>query len=38
MKSEKEWEEYWKWYCSEHPDADGADYADEREAFFEGGN
>ena len=31
-----EWLEQWKAYCEWNPDADGADYHDEREAFFEG--
>ena len=34
--AELEWQEQWKAYCQEYPDADGADYHDEREAFFEG--
>ena len=33
---EAEWQEYWKQYCINNPDADGADYADEKEAFYEG--
>lgn len=33
---EKQWQEYWKQYCLNNPDADCTDYADEREAFFEG--
>lgn len=34
----EEWNEYWKEYVKNNPDADGSDYADEKEAFFEGTN
>ena len=36
QRAELEWQEQWKAYCEWNPDADGADYHDEREAFFEG--
>ena len=28
------WELYWEQYVIDHPDADGADYNEEIEAFF----
>ena len=34
--AEAEWKEHWQEYCKWNPDADGFDYADEKEAFFEG--
>ena len=35
-RADAEWLEYWKAYCIDFPDADGSDYADEKEAFFGG--
>ena len=34
--AEKQFAAEWEEYCKENPDADGADYIDMREAFFEG--
>ena len=29
------WSEYWAAYVANNPDADGSDYADEKQAFYD---
>lgn len=33
---ELRWKAYWERYCRDYPEADAADYQDERECFMEG--
>ena len=34
QEAELGWQQYWEEYMAEHPDFDGFDYADEREAYM----